>query len=111
MQAVSLYSTWPDMESAEAAGEALVAQRLAACVNILPGARSIYRWDNVMQHDQEVVMFAKTTRAQAESARQALLAAHPYDTPCVLEIAIGAAGSNPAFLAWIEAETGSERIA
>ncbi len=102
---VSLYSTWPDLESAEAAGEALVAGRLAACVNIVPGARAIYRWEDAIQRDDEVIMFAKTTAAKAIAARDALLAAHPYDTPCVLEMSIGAAGSNPAFTAWIARET------
>lgn len=106
MDVVSLYSTWPDLKSAEAAAEALVAQRLAACVNILPGVRSVYRWEGRIQHDDEVAMFVKTTAARAGAAQQALLALHPYATPCVLELSIGSGGgSNPAFLRWIDAET------
>jgi periplasmic divalent cation tolerance protein len=105
MAAVTLYSTWPDLESAEKAARALVDQRLAACANLLPGSRSIYRWQDETHVDPEVVMFAKTTTERAESARDLLLSRHPYDLPCVVAINLAATGSNGAFMAWIEAQT------
>lgn len=105
MDVVSLYTTWPDMESAQAAGEALVAQKLAACVNILPGVHSIYRWEGALQHETEVAMFVKTTTARAEVARDALLGLHPYDAPCVLALKTDAAASNPMFLEWVTQDT------
>lgn len=106
MDVVSLYSTWPDLRSAEAAAEALVERRLAACANLVPGVRSFYRWQGEMQRDEEVAMFAKTRAALAEQARDLLVDLHPYDTPCVLTLPLDAAKSHAAFVAWIAAETG-----
>ncbi len=105
MDVVSLYSTWPDQKSAAAAGEALVAERLAACVNILPGAVSIYRWEGRVQREAEVVMLIKTSAAKAAAARDAVLRRHPYGTPCLLHLHIMPENSAPAFLDWVAAET------
>ncbi len=105
MDVVSLYSTWPNMPAAEAAGQALIEARLAACVNIIPAVRSLYRWDGAIQRDDEIVMFVKTSAARAGEARDALIAAHPYDMPCVLHLRTAPENSAPDFLAWVIAET------
>ncbi len=105
MDAVTLYSTWPDRESAEAAARSLVEARLVACANILPEAVSVFLWEGEIQTESETVMFAKTTVAQVAAAQGALLRLHPYDTPCVLAMPLLAAGSSPHFLEWIDAET------
>lgn len=105
MDAVTLYSTWPSPESAETAARLVVERRLIACANILPGARSIYRWDGAVQAESEAVMFAKTTAAGAGAARDALVAAHPYDCPCVVAIPLWDAASHVPFLTWAAAET------
>lgn len=105
MDVVSLYTTWPDLPAAEAAGEALINARLAACVNIIPNVRSLYRWDGALQRDDEVIMFVKTSAARAGAARDALIAAHPYDTPCVLHLRTTPENSAPDFLAWVIAQT------
>lgn len=102
---VSLYSTWPDLERAEAAGAALVEARLAACANIIPAIRSIYRWNGAIQRDDEVLMLIKTSSAKAAAARDALVAAHPYDVPCVLHLLTAPENSAPDFLAWVARET------
>jgi len=104
METVTLYSTWPSVEGAEAAARELVAERLVACANILPGARSIYRWEGDIQTETEAVMFAKTTAKRALAARDRLLRLHPYEVPCVAALTIRKDASNPAFLAWIEGE-------
>jgi len=104
MDVVSLYSTWPDLPSAEAAAHDLVERRLIACANIIPGARSVFRWEGQVQAEAEVVMLAKTTAAKSAAASAALVELHPYDLPCVVEIAIGAPGSNSEFLAWVAAQ-------
>lgn len=105
MDAVTLYSTWPDLKSAEEAAQKLVEQRLIACANILPNAISIYHWQGEMQRDSETIMFAKTSAARMKAARDALLELHPYDVPCVTALRTDPAGANTEFLAWINAQT------
>ena len=107
METVTLYSTWPTLESAETAARALVERRLAACANILPGARSVFRWQGEIQTEAEVIMIAKTVAERASEARDLVLALHPYDVPCLTVLPIQAEGSNPAFIAWIAEETSS----
>lgn len=104
MDVVSLYSTWPDAPTAEAVGQALIEARLAACVNIIPNMRALYRWEGAIQRDDEVVMFVKTSAARAGQARDALIAAHPFDNPCVLHLRTAPENSAPDFLAWVIAE-------
>ena len=59
-RAVIVYTTWPTSVEAEAAGRILVERRLAACVNILPGMTSIYRWQGALERGEEAVMIIKT---------------------------------------------------
>lgn len=103
--AVLLYSTAPDEATAERIGAALVEARLAACANIIPGMRSIYRWNDAVETAAETVLIVKTVRARAEEARALLCRLHPYETPCVLALPVAPAGSNPDFLAWLAAES------
>ena len=103
--AVFLYVTAPDAETAEALARELVEGNLAACANILPGMRSVYRWEGKVERGEEVVMIVKTTTRSAAAARDRLIAAHPYDTPCVAAIPIAADGSNANFLEWIAKKT------
>lgn len=98
-----LYVTAPDAESADAIAEALVDCGLAACANILPGMRSVYRWEGAVEKNDEVVAIFKTPAAKAEAARREICRLHPYETPCIAAIPIAKTGSNPAFLAWVGA--------
>jgi periplasmic divalent cation tolerance protein len=93
-------------DEAEAIADDLVARRLAACVHLLP-IRSTYRWAGVVQHDEEILLLAKTRAELAESAQQAVLARHSYDVPAITIVTI--VGGSPDYLAWIDAETGSHR--
>lgn len=102
--AVLVYSTCPDEATAREIGGALVGERMAACVNVIPGMRSIYRWEGEIAEDAEVVMIAKTRAALADDVTKAIIARHPYDTPAVIVLA--AAGGSAEFLDWIAAETG-----
>ena len=63
-----LYSTWPDKESATRGAHAIVAERFAACANILGGMTAIYRWENKVETADEVVMIIKTTKSAAPAA-------------------------------------------
>lgn len=100
-----LYVTAPDAETGERIGRALVEERLAACVNILPGMRSVYRWEGAMEAAEEAVMIVKTTERRAAAARDRILALHPYGEPCVLALPVAQAASAAGFLDWIAAET------
>jgi periplasmic divalent cation tolerance protein len=85
---VLVYTTWPDAVEAEQAGTALVGAGLAACVNILPGMISVYRWQGRVERGQEVVMIVKTLEDRADAVRAAVLARHPYDVPAILVIPV-----------------------
>jgi periplasmic divalent cation tolerance protein len=100
---IILYTTWPEAALAEAVGAELVAKRLAACVNILGEMTSIYEWAGKAEQTREVPMLVKTTAAKAEAAIQALVAQHPYDCPCVVQLPV--TGGHPAFLQWIATQT------
>jgi periplasmic divalent cation tolerance protein len=97
-----IYTTWPDATQAEAAAQTLVGEGLCACANILPGMKSVYRWEGVVETASEAVMILKTTAAMAPALTVRLSALHPYQEPCVLALAVDEAASAPAFLAWIE---------
>ncbi len=104
-----LYTTWPDAESAAAAGRLLVQERLCACVNILAPLQSIYRWEGALEEAVEVPALFKTTAQGAARLKDRIVALHPYDTACVVMMPVAKQGSNDAFLAWIqESVSGSQ---
>jgi len=105
MDPITLYATWPDMARAEAAARHLVEHGLAACVNLIPGAVSIYRWEGALQRDEEIVMVAKTSGEKAPLARDALLKMHPYALPCVTGFRVDSASANGEFLNWMKDQT------
>jgi periplasmic divalent cation tolerance protein len=76
---VLLYMTAPDAETAQRIAEALVEARLAACANIFPGMRSIYRWQGVIETAEEVAAIFKTAAALAEAACALIVRLHPSD--------------------------------
>lgn len=100
---VLVYTTYPSIVEAERAGRAIVGQRLAACVNILPGMVSHYWWNGALERAEEVVMIFKTRAALADEVRSAVRQSHPYETAAILVVAVE--GGDPDYLAWIAAET------
>lgn len=102
-----LYVTAPDAAMADQIGRALVEERLAACANILPEMRSVYRWRGAVETADEAVLIVKTTKAAARLARDRILALHPYETPCIMAIPLAGDGSNPAYLDWVVGEISS----
>jgi periplasmic divalent cation tolerance protein len=93
----------PDRAAAEKLADMLIAERLAACVNILAPCRSVYRWKGAVQHDAEHPMLIKTTRARYAELEQALRAGHPYELPEIIAVPIER--GLPAYLDWVAAET------
>ncbi len=96
--------TTPSPERAAEIARALVEERLAACGNVVPGLRSIYRWEGKVQDDAEALLVLKTTRARFEALRDRVLALHPYQVPEVIALPVEA--GSVRYLAWIQAETG-----
>jgi periplasmic divalent cation tolerance protein len=96
--------TAPSAEKAAELARALVEERLAACGNVVPAIRSIYRWEGKVQDEAEALLVLKTTPARFEALRGRLLALHPYDVAEVLALPV-AAGAAP-YLAWLAASCG-----
>lgn len=100
--AIACLCTCPDADSARRIAQALVGERLAACVNLVPGIASVYRWQGDVREDQEVLLVIKTVRARLEALATRVRALHPYELPEV--VAVDIAGGLPDYLAWIAAE-------
>ena len=103
---VLVYTTWPDAQTAETAGAEAVAERLAACANVLAPMHSIYRWKGAVDRAQETPMLLKTTRALAGPLRDFLIGHHPYDLPAVVALDVVADASHGPFLDWVAEQTG-----
>jgi len=95
--------TAPDSACAESLARALVEERLAACVNVVPGVRSFYRWEGSVQDDAEFLLVAKTRAAHLDALAARVEALHPYDLPEV--VALAATGGSNAYLDWVLRET------
>jgi periplasmic divalent cation tolerance protein len=105
-RAVFVYTTWPSTVEAEAAGRALVERRLAACVNILPGMISLYRWQGKVERAEEAVMIVKTRATLADAVSDALKDLHDYDTPAILVMTLESVEGS--YLGWLLKETEEE---
>ncbi len=92
--------TCPDTAVAEDLAGRLVAARLAACVNILPGVRSIYEWQGAVENDAEVLLVIKTTGERYPELEAAIAAHHPYEVPEVLALDVSA--GLPDYLQWMD---------
>ena len=93
-------STAGTAEDAERIARALVERRLAACVNIVPGVVSVYRWKGEVCRDEERLLIIKTRAGRIEALREALVAIHPYELPELVTLSIEA-GHAP-YLAWLD---------
>lgn len=102
-QAILVLTNVPDAPSAAALGRQLVEQKLAACVNHVPGVQSIYRWQDTIEEASEVTLFIKTTQARYSELEAAIKAFHPYQLPEIIAIPI--AGGLSQYLDWIALET------
>jgi periplasmic divalent cation tolerance protein len=92
----------PDRDHADAIARALVDERLAACVNILAPATSVYRWQGAVETADELPLLIKTVRPRLAALTERLRALHPYDVPEV--VALPLAGGLPAYLQWVRDE-------
>ena len=102
MTALLCLTTCPDPESARHIADALVEERLAACVNVLPGVHSTYRWQGKVERADELLLLIKTTRVRLPALQERIKTLHPYELPEVLAVE---AGGLPAYLQWVARET------
>jgi periplasmic divalent cation tolerance protein len=91
--------TSANREEAERIAHALVEERLAACVNMVSGVRSIYRWQDAVETAEEVLLLIKTRQEAVDSLRRRVLELHSYDVPEFLVLAVEQ--ESEAYLAWI----------
>lgn len=96
-----LYSTAPNESVADAIAEALVESGAAACVNIIAGMRSVYRWQGKIEKAREAVLIVKTTAASAGRAINLIRERHPYETPAIVSLAVDEALSAKDYCSWI----------
>jgi periplasmic divalent cation tolerance protein len=91
--------TVPDAETGARIGRTLIEEKLAACVNLVPGLRSIYRWQGVIQDDAEALCLIKTRRPLYDRLRERVERLHPYEVPEI--IGVGPVCGNGPYLRWI----------
>ncbi|WP_223266860.1 divalent-cation tolerance protein CutA [Luteimonas gilva] len=106
MSALVCLCACPDPETAGRIAAALVEERLAACVNLLSGMRSVYRWQGKIESAEETLLLIKTTTDRLKRVSERIVELHPYELPEV--IAVETAGGWPAYLDWIAAQTREE---
>jgi periplasmic divalent cation tolerance protein len=103
MEAVLIFSNFPDEKSAVQLAEALIHQQLAACVNVLSPCASVYRWQGDVESAEEIPVLIKTQRQHYDRVEQLIKIMHPYELPEVIMVPI--TGGLPDYLQWLAAET------
>ena len=107
MSVLLVMTNLPDRAAAEKLAVLVVEERLAACVNILAPCASVYQWQGAVERADEVPLMIKTTEERYPQLEVAIRSAHPYETPEIVAIPI--VDGLPEYLAWVVAETQTER--
>ena len=105
-RALIVLTNLPDAETARTLANTLVAERVAACVNMLAPCQSVYRWQGAIETATETPLLIKTTAARYPELEAAIRRAHPYELPEIVAVPI--AHGLPGYLAWVAAETAPE---
>ena len=98
-----VFCTCPDADTAASIAAALVDQKLAACVNIIKGIRSIYHWEGKRQCDEECLMLIKTRRDRYPDLEDRVRILHPYEVPEIIALPLEAGLAT--YLKWVDART------
>lgn len=107
MSVILVMTNVPERAVAERLAALVVEERLAACVSILAPCASVYQWKGSVERAEEVPVFIKTTEERYTLLEAAIRSVHPYETPEIVAIPIAA--GLPEYLAWVVAETQTER--
>lgn len=99
MGAVLVFTTVGTEEEANLISREIIARRQAACVNIVPGIRSVYRWKGKICHDGELLLVIKTMEEEYESVAETIQEFHKYELPEILVVAVSR--GDERFLEWI----------
>ena len=102
--AVIVFTNLPDREAALKLANALVADKLAACVNVLSECTSVYRWKGTIENAREVPVLIKTSAARYAEVEAAIRALHPYELPEIIAVPVVHGGGD--YLQWVADETG-----
>lgn len=103
MTTMLVITNLPDRDAAEKLADALIEQRVAACVNILAPCASVYRWKGAIQHDTEHPLLIKTSAERYPALETAIRAADPYELPEIIAVPIER--GLPKYLDWVAHET------
>ena len=101
MEEILILSTTDTMELAQTIASALVESHEAACVNIVPGIRSVYRWEGKMCNEAECLLLIKSTAEKFDSVRTRIRRLHSYEVPEIIALPITA--GDPSYLTWLRA--------
>jgi periplasmic divalent cation tolerance protein len=99
---IVVFSTCASGEEAQRMARALVEKRLAACVNVIPGIRSVYRWKDAIEDEEEVLLLIKTSRSLFEELREEIERLHSYEVPEVIALSI--VDGSERYLSWLTGE-------
>ena len=103
MTVLVCFCTCPDADSATRLADALVGERLAACVSVVPGLRSVYRWQGAIERSDESLLLIKTSRDRLDLLTTRVRDLHPYELPEV--VAVEVAGGLSTYLDWVVEQT------
>jgi periplasmic divalent cation tolerance protein len=109
MSAILIFSTADSMELAQKIASALVEAGDAACVNIIPGIRSIYRWEGIVCDEGEFLLLIKTVAERFDAVQRTIRTLHTYQVPEVVAVLINQ--GNPDYLDWLSTAAGGQRSA
>jgi periplasmic divalent cation tolerance protein len=97
---ITVFCTVPDNTTAEKISESLVGNGLAACVNIIPGLKSIYKWENVICRSGEILLIMKSSADIFIKLKEEILKLHPYQVPEIISVKIS--DGHIPYLSWID---------
>ena len=109
MTVLICFCTCPDRPVADRLAETLVGEGLAACVNVVPGLHSVYRWQGAIERSDETLLLIKTTAAGLPALSARIVELHPYELPEI--VAVEVAGGLSAYLDWVAEQVAGDEAA
>ncbi|MBH32237.1 MAG: cation tolerance protein CutA [Gammaproteobacteria bacterium] len=97
-----IYCTFPNIRLAKKVGRVVLLEKLAACINIIPDVRSLYRWKGKIESDKECVVIIKTTKSKTKNLIRFIENNHPYETPSISSLSV--CNISKEFERWIKNE-------